>query len=60
MLVKFDIEWQEHPEYFIDDGGPYVKFKPDTPQFIIDSYNHYKEQIKHAIEVMGDVDEEED
>ena len=59
MLVKWDTEWKKHPEFFYEEGHD-LKYKPDTPQFIIDSFNHYKFQIKRAIEVMGNADEEED
>ena len=49
-MMNLDMEWRKHKEYLTYEyDGLLRRPKPDAPQYIKDSYEHYMQQKKEAL-----------
>ena len=44
MTNYFDLEWKKSDYYYYENMVP--KLKDNAPKWVVDSYNHYMEQLK--------------
>ena len=44
MTNFFDLEWKKSKYYYYENMVP--KLKENAPEWVVDSYNHYMEQLK--------------